>query len=150
MAQIKDETFDPRLWRDLPLLQILDLAAAADHLIEQQLRRRNVSLAEVRVLAACAEHPGITASQIAITLTVDAPAISRLVNGLFQKGLLSRRRSRSDRRTVMLRPTDAGLALLGECQVLLEEVQQEFLGPLSERETNSLMRPVAKLLDAQS
>lgn len=149
MARMKDETFDPRLWRDLPLLQILDLAAA-DHLIEQQLRRRNVSLAEVRVLAACAERPGITAFQIATTLPVDAPAISRLVNGLFQKGLLSRRRSRSDRRTVMLRPTDAGLALLGECQVLLEDMQQEFLGPLSQRERDSLMRPVAKLLDAQS
>lgn len=147
---MKDGNFDPGLWQELPMLRILDLAAAADRLIDQEFRRLRVTLIEARVLAACAERPGITASQISIILPVDAPAISRLVNGLFQKGLLSRRRSRSDRRTVMLRPTDAGLALLQECLVLMGELEKEFLGPLSQRETNSLMCLVSKLLDAQS
>lgn len=49
-----------------------------------------------------------TATQLAWVLPVDGSRISRMVTRLVDKGLLLRRRRRSDRRIVMLRLTDEG------------------------------------------
>ena len=52
-----------------------------------------------------------TATQLALVLPVDGARISRLVTGLVDRGLLSRRRLRSDRRVVMLSLTPEGMEL---------------------------------------
>jgi len=52
-----------------------------------------------------------TVTQLASRLPVDASRVSRVVTALVDKGLLRRRRLRSDRRVVMLRPSDQGKEL---------------------------------------
>ena len=52
-----------------------------------------------------------TATQLAQVLPVDGSRVSRLVTGLVDKGMLRRRRLRSDRRGVMLRLSDEGSEL---------------------------------------
>ena len=52
-----------------------------------------------------------TATQLAQVLPVDGSRVSRLVTGLVDKGMLRRRRLRSDRRVVMLRLSDEGREL---------------------------------------
>ena len=52
-----------------------------------------------------------TATQLARVLPADGARISRLVTGLVDRGLLSRRRPRSDRRVVMLALTREGREL---------------------------------------
>ncbi|MYD65672.1 MAG: winged helix-turn-helix transcriptional regulator [Chloroflexi bacterium] len=52
-----------------------------------------------------------TATQLAEVLPVDGSRVSRLVTGLVDKGMLRRRRLRSDRRVVMLRLSDEGREL---------------------------------------
>lgn len=141
---------DPEALLSLPLLNVRDLGVVVERFLEGSLADRGVSLMEVRVLAACAAQPGITAVEISNAIPVEPPAISRLVNLLAEKRLLSRRRSRADRRAVRLRATDEGLASLRECQPLLEQACAEFLASLNQPQARSFLRSVSTLLSAGS
>ena len=52
-----------------------------------------------------------TVTELAQMLSVDASSMSRVVNNLVERGLLSRRRPREDRRLVFLKLTEEGVAL---------------------------------------
>lgn len=65
---------------------------------------------EFSLLRHCLEEE-CTATHLAQILPVDGSRVSRLVTGLVEKGLVRRRRLRSDRRMVMLRLSDEGREL---------------------------------------
>ncbi len=130
----------------LTLLRLTDLGRMVERLLEAELAGREVSLAELRVLSVCAAHPGVTAVEVSRILLVEPPTVSRMVHPLSRRGLLSRRRSRTDRREVRLHVTAAGLALLAQCQPLLEQAQARLLGSLDEAERGSFRRAVETLL----
>ncbi len=144
------EAADPEGMLNLSLLQIRDLGTAAERFLENALSEQEISLAEFRVLSVCATHPGSTAVEVSRVIPVDPPAVSRVVHHLSQTGLLSRRRSRTDRREVRLRVTPSGLALLAECQALLESAAAEFLETLSEAQARSFLRVITALISANS
>ena len=133
---------------DLSLLKVMDLGRVVERLLEVALASREASLLELRVLSVCAARPGITAVEVSRVILVDPPAVSRLVQPLAQRGLLSRRRSRTDRREVRLRVTADGLALLRECQPLLEQASTRFLQPLGAAQERSFRRAIETLLDS--
>jgi len=135
---------------DLPLLKLMDLARVAERRLEAALAGREVSLLELRVLSVCAARPGVTAVEVSRALLVEAPTVSRVVQPLVQRGLLSRRRSQADRREVRLRVTAGGQALLGECLPLIDQAADRFLGSLREAEERSFRRTVEILLAASA
>lgn len=141
---------DPGRLPDLPPLKLMDLARVAERRLEAALAGREVSLLELRVLSVSAARPGITAVEVSRALLVEPPTVSRLVQPLVQRGLLSRRRSQADRREVRLRATAGGLALLEECLPLIDQAAARFLGPLREAEERSFRRAVEILLAASA
>ena len=141
---------DSRGLLELTLVKVLDLGTVVERVLEAELAGSGISLTELRILSVCAARPGITAVEVSRAILVDPPTISRLVHPLVRRGLLSRRRSRADRREVRLRVTAGGLALLGECQPLLENASAEFLRPLSESQARAFIRAVETLLAAGS
>ena len=143
---VEADEFNPDQLIELSLLKARDVGTAAENFLEAELEELEISLLEVRILSVCAANPGCTAVEISRIIPVEPPAISRLVHSLVQRGLLSRRRSVQDRRTVRLRVTDSALATLGECQPLLEKASAEFLRPLSESQTRAFIRAVETLL----
>ena len=86
------------------------LVHAVTTAVEKELAPHGVTLIEYGVLRRCAREE-CTATQLAELLPVDGSRVSRIVTRLADEGLLRRRRLRSDRRVVMLRPSDDGLAL---------------------------------------
>lgn len=68
------------------------------------------SLAEARVLYEVAQHGSCTATDIGRMLELDAGYLSRIVRGFLDRGLLVRRRSKSDARQFALSLTAAGRA----------------------------------------
>ena len=66
-----------------------------------------ITTIEYTLLWYCLEREH-TATELARVMPVDAARISRIVAGLVEKGMLRRRRLRSDRRIVMLRLTEEG------------------------------------------
>ena len=131
---------------DLLPMKIRDLGVAVEKRLEAELADAMVSFMEIRVLAVCAAYPGCTAVEVSRLIPVDPPTISRLVHPMAQRGLLSRRRSRTDRREVHLRATADGLALLTEAQLALERAAVRFLSSLSQAELRGFRRAVESLL----
>ncbi len=94
---------------------------------------------DVYMLMICMETGEVTATQLAQMLPVDASRISRLVTGLADKGLVRRRRLRSDRRIVMLRLTPDGNRLVNE----VNRRMQNYYGRLTEGVSQRDMRVFA-------
>ena len=83
----------------------------------------DISPIDVQLLMICLERRECTATQLARLLPVDASRVSRLVTGLADRGLLRRRRLRSDRRVVMLRLSPDGKRLTSE---LAQKMQRYY------------------------
>ena len=69
-----------------------------------------------------------------------APDITRLLDRLEQRGLLSRERRPENRRVVEVRITEEGLKLLKQLQHAVEECHQRQLGHLDEKALKQLTR----------
>jgi DNA-binding MarR family transcriptional regulator len=68
-----------------------------------------------------------TAATLARELNTDTGAMTRMLDRLERKGLLTRRRSLEDRRVVELELTDAGRAAIGRLPHVLAQVYNEHL-----------------------
>ena len=86
---------------------ITELFNALDKAMAQEVAPHGITNLEYDLLWYCMEGER-TATELAQVLPVDGSRISRLVTGLVDRGLLRRRRLRSDRRIVMLSLTDEG------------------------------------------
>ncbi|MXY79598.1 MAG: winged helix-turn-helix transcriptional regulator [Chloroflexi bacterium] len=86
---------------------ITELFNALDKAMTQEVAPHGITNLEYDLLWYCMEGER-TATELAQVLPVDGSRISRLVTGLVDRGLLRRRRLRSDRRIVMLSLTDEG------------------------------------------
>ena len=88
-------------------LYVSDLYNMLDKSMELEVAPHGITSIEYSILWYCLgrEH---TATELARVLPVDTARISRIVTVLVEKGLLRRRRLRSDRRIVMLGLTEEG------------------------------------------
>ncbi len=76
---------------------------------------------EFTILGICYRTGTTTISRMARVMPVDAGRISRVVNKLYEQGLLTRKSLKDDRRVVHLGLTEDGLRLVPE---LIERVQE--------------------------
>ena len=86
---------------------VTDLFNMLDKSMELLVAPHGITSTEYTLLWYCLEREH-TATELARVMPVDAARISRIVAGLVEKGMLRRRRLRSDRRIVMLRLTEEG------------------------------------------
>lgn len=88
--------------------------------------------------------PGILAERIGMT----RGGVSKLVDRLVGKGLVSRRECANDRRFQFVALTAAGRRVVPQLAVLADENDKEFFHPLSARERSALMGMMKKLVQA--
>lgn len=125
---------------------IWDLASALEKIWAGLLSPHSIAPSEFRVLAVCYELTSCTAVEIAARAPVDPSSISRIVHRLVQRGLLSRRRSQTDRRLVTLRLTGDGIELMQKLDRSLQDVENDLGRHLNQREFRSFAVSVSKLL----
>lgn len=89
---------------------VAGLVNAVDKGMAREVAPYGLTPLEYSLLRHCLEEE-CTATHLAQVLPVDGSRVSRLVTGLVDKGLVRRRRLRSDRRVVMLRLSDEGREL---------------------------------------
>ena len=77
--------------------------------------------------------------QIAERMVEVTPGITRLIDRLIKKDLVSRHPCEHDRRQVFCRITDQGLALLKELDPVLDTYNQEWDRKLNDEELKSLI-----------
>jgi DNA-binding MarR family transcriptional regulator len=139
MPEKKQQRFDSpeqeaflNLWRTYDRLKLLeDELFGRYELTAQQYNA-------LRLLrAACPRRvPTLT---LAAQLVSRAPDITRLLDRLYQRGLIDRERPATDRRTVCIGITEAGLALLGELAGAVRECHARQLGHMAPGEVAALV-----------
>ena len=90
--------------------------------------------AEFRVLVALQKLGPSTAADLAKLTPIDPSFISRTVQKLAERGMLARRRSRNDRRAIVLRPTQGALQILAQVHQPLRQLDADILAGLSTQE----------------
>jgi DNA-binding MarR family transcriptional regulator len=92
----------------------------------------------LRLLRAAHPEPVPTLS-LASRLVSRAPDVTRMIDKLEARQLITRTRSTADRRAVLVRVTDAGIDLLRQIDEPLRDCHERQLGHLAQDDLNSLI-----------
>ena len=111
---------------------VLDTVPVVMRVIRQHLRRHRsgLSVPQFRTLCFVSTAAGHSLSAVAEFIGLSLPAMSRLVDGLVEKKLLTRKTCDEDRRHVRLAITSRGEATLGEARALARAHLAEALAQL--------------------
>lgn len=87
-----------------------------------------------------------SAAELARALTIDAAAMTRALDRLESKGLVSRTRSDSDRRVVQIALTPSGSTVADEVPPVLARVLNQHLAGFSRTEWQALLQMLQRML----
>jgi DNA-binding MarR family transcriptional regulator len=100
----------------------------------------------LRILRGAGDH-GLPTLDIADRMIEQTPGITRLIDRLETKGLVSRERCPTDRRQVFCRISKSGLRLLGALDAPIRDAEERALSALGERELSTLIRLLDRTRD---
>ncbi|HMG40825.1 MAG TPA: MarR family transcriptional regulator [Acidimicrobiales bacterium] len=100
---------------------------------EVVLETQGLTIQKYRTLAYLAVEP-TTTSELAYRLTVRPPVVTRLVDGLAERGLVERQVDERDRRRTTLAVTRAGRRALAEANAAIREPLDRVAAQLPEHE----------------
>ena len=123
---------------------VLNIARTAEVLSQNQaafLREYGLSQTQYNVLRILrgAGSPGITCSQIGERMINHDPDITRLLDRLESRALVTRERSKEDRRVVLTTITADGLVLLGSIDKPLRKYLRERMGGMARASLEALI-----------
>lgn len=105
-----------------------------------------ISGAQVWILSALAETPGVTVSHLSKTLSVHVSTASNMLDKLDKAGLVKRKRSEADRRVVNLYLTSKGQEILDRAPKPLTGLVPHALNRLPEKALAQLHQDLALLI----
>ena len=135
---------------DPTLFEVRRMGRIADRLLSRALGDAGLTPDQLQVLLMVEAQPGVSAVVLAQAIDLDAPTVSRLVNGLAQRGLLDRRRARSDRRMVRLRLTPDARRLVEEGRAVAAAADQGLVEQLRPAERRALRSALERLFSSSS
>jgi DNA-binding MarR family transcriptional regulator len=113
---------------------------------EPELAKMEVSAAQYIIISVLAKRGVDSAAQLCKDLSYDAGAMTRMIDRLEAKGLISRRRSPEDRRLVQLELTEEGLAALPKLRECSVRVLNRFLRGFTPAEARQLEGFMVRML----
>jgi len=127
----------------------LELCRTADILsrgVSEVLKAEELSPNQYNVLRILRGAPeGLACTEIGNRMISRDPDITRLLDRLEKRGLVSRCRQRSDRRTVLTRITEAGLKLLSQLDSPVLDTHRLLLGHLGPEKLHGLLQLLSDL-----
>ena len=105
-----------------------------------------ISAAQYVIISVLAKRGVDSAAQLCKDISYDAGAMTRMIDRLEAKGLISRRRCPEDRRLVKLELTEAGVAALPKLRACSVRVLNHFLRGFSQTEARQLEAFMARML----
>jgi DNA-binding MarR family transcriptional regulator len=108
-----------------------------------------LELSFTQIKALCAmdmESEELSVKALADSMRVSLPAMSRAIDGLFERGFVDRQEDRVDRRMKRLRLTEAGRAITSSLNETRLASMQEFLLSLSDEEIAALTEALRLIL----
>lgn len=141
---------DPRLQED---------AEGLTHVLVQltrvvQLRDRDricrcapeLTVSQCYGLTAVVEAGSLSVNALAAELLLDKSTVSRLVNQLQEKGLITKAPNPADRRAVLLRPTEAGHQMAGSVRQAMVDENAAILRDFDPEVRDGMLRLAERLL----
>ena len=122
------------------------LASAVHKGLGEELAPLGVTPGQWAILEAAFDGNANTLTGLARIIPVDAAAISRQLDKLKDKGLVRRRRLRSDRRTVRIELTEAGRDLVPKLAPRIQANNDRFLSGISVGEQAAFTVIIKKML----
>ncbi|MBV8052984.1 MAG: MarR family transcriptional regulator [Acidobacteriaceae bacterium] len=120
----------------LDLMRTCDLLARGP---AQVLKTEGLSATQYNVLRILRGAPdGLACGEIANRMITRDPDVTRLLDRLEKRELISRSRETGDRRTVMTRITPEGLRLVGRLDEPVQEMHRKQLGHLGKAQIRAL------------
>ena len=102
--------------------------------IQERMNAHSVTYAQWPALAALSRQQSRTAADLARELQTDAGAMTRMLDRLEEKGLITRTRDQADRRVTQIQLTPEGLQAVAPIREVLAEVLNQALRGFSEEE----------------
>ena len=128
---------------------LLDTVPLVIRVIRGQMcrHRSGITIPQFRALCFVRSSSGISLSAVADFIGLSLPAMSRLVDGLVEKGLMERRSCQDDRRHVRLSVTESGKTTIDESRALAQQHLSKKLTHLSARERAAIVTAMSTLRD---
>ena len=128
---------DPGAGQDQP--ELADVIAALRRAMRRAARAAGpggelpggLSVAQLELLSALADHPGARPGQLARLLRLAPSSVTTLLNGLRDGGLITRTGGDQDRRTALLLLTQRGRATVGSWQDVNARILQAAIATLA-------------------
>jgi DNA-binding MarR family transcriptional regulator len=118
------------------------------HSFARKLLASGVTVAEWVVLREMFEHDGVAPSELAEAIGLTRGAISKLIERLLEKRLVTREESSEDRRFQSVAITARGSRLVPKLAALADENDEEFFSALSIKQRKELVALLHKLAKA--
>lgn len=115
---------------------------------ERKLAAYDITVAQWNALIALYHGDATTPLELAQFITIDTGAVTRLVDRLVQKELLTRIADPADRRSIRLELTEKGRLLAPQLVQIADENDRQFFSVLTSEEHRQLKELVGKLLAA--
>jgi len=96
-------------------------------------------------LTLVSDNPGLSQSQLAQAMQVERPNLVVIVDELETRGLITRDRVPSDRRTYALRITPEGARLLAKATRAVSTHESQIMGGLTEAEEHALIAALNRI-----
>lgn len=126
-------------------IALVRTAEALSRPVAQLLKTQELSPAQYNVLRILRGSPeGLTCGEIGSRMITRDPDITRLLDRMERRKLISRHRDSKDRRVVLARITSEGLDLLARLDRPLRDLHRGLLGHLGEHQLQAL----SELLEA--
>lgn len=121
-----------------------------NRILDKHLEPQGVTAQQFKVLIMIARFCAETPADLCRMLSLDSGSMTRMLDRLEQKDLLSRERSDADRRQVKLLLTEAGQALCDQLPHIGAEAMNEMVGVLEDSELVMLEKILTKILVASA
>lgn len=122
------------------------ISTAIAQLYEQQF---GISLPEWRVMAILGEYPDISAGEVAFKTAMDKVAVSRAVNKLLDRDLLTRHLDKEDRRRSILSLSDAGTEVYDRIVPLALAYEKQIIDQIDHTDLDELYTLLDRLEEIQ-
>lgn len=118
--------------------------------VSETLKPAGLNVAEYGLLRIIAEEGPVTQNAFAAKYDVDRTTVTEIVDGLEERRLVVRLKSKTDRRCNELHLTPGGKKLLARVVKLVDRTNRQFLLPLKESEWKVVRECLVKLVVANS
>jgi DNA-binding MarR family transcriptional regulator len=142
-SRLQKELKQTKPFKSLEEEVILNLARTAEFLASsgaEVFKRAELTPTQYNALRILrgAGAEGLSCGEIGLRMVTTVPDVTRLLDRLEARGLISRERPASNRRVVVTRITDEGLRLLSELDAPVEESHRRLAGHLGKARLKTL------------